>query len=112
MHRTKDGTEIAGCRPSPTSDRQPELKELEGGNCSPRETLPTKLQAGFFANKTSWVLDSHHLPDKGRQRYTQKTEEQGEAISRSDRARQTLSHAVLGRAQNAGPTESAPLRAT
>ena len=50
VHRTKDGTEIASCRPSPASDRQPELKELEGGNRSPGETLPTKLQAGFFAN--------------------------------------------------------------
>ena len=30
-----------------SSDRQP---ELEGGNHSPRETLSTKLQAGFFAN--------------------------------------------------------------
>ena len=33
--------------PSPSCDRQP---ELEGGNCSPRETLSTKLQASFFAN--------------------------------------------------------------
>ena len=30
----------------PFGDRQP---EPEGGNCSPRETLSTKLQAGFFA---------------------------------------------------------------
>ena len=35
------------------------------------------------------VLDSHHLPDKGRLRYTQKTEHQGKAISHSDCARQT-----------------------
>ena len=33
--------------PSPSGDRQP---EPEGGNHSPRETLSTKLQAGFFAN--------------------------------------------------------------
>ena len=46
-HRTKDLTEIAGFRPSPSGDRQPELEE---GNRSPRETLSTKLQAGFFAN--------------------------------------------------------------
>ena len=31
------------------------------------------------------VLDSHHLPDKGRQQYTHKTEQQEKAISRSDR---------------------------
>ena len=39
----------------------------------------------------------------------------GEAISCSDCARQTphhLSCSELGRAQNAGPTESAPLRTT
>ena len=39
----------------------------------------------------------------------------GEAISRSDHTHQTPSHlscSDLGRAQNAGPTESAPLRTT
>ena len=38
----------------------------------------------------------------------------GEVISRSDRAQTTdhLSSLDLGRAQNAGPTESAPLRTT
>ena len=39
----------------------------------------------------------------------------GEAVSHSDRARQTPGHlscSDLGRAQNAGPTESAPLRTT
>ena len=39
----------------------------------------------------------------------------GEAISRSNPARQTPGHlscSDLGRAQNAGPTESAPLRTT
>ena len=46
-HRTKHCTELVGCRPSPSGYRQP---ELEGGNQSPRETLSTKLQAGFFAN--------------------------------------------------------------
>ena len=35
------------------------------------------------------VLGSHHLPEKGSQRYTQKTGQQGKAISRSDHARQT-----------------------
>ena len=41
------GLNRAGCRPSPSGDRQP---EPEGGNHSPRETLSTNLQAGFFAN--------------------------------------------------------------
>ena len=52
-HRTKDRTELVGCRSSPSGDRQPEPEGLEGGNRSPRETLTTKLQAGFVA-KTSW----------------------------------------------------------
>ena len=49
-HRTKDGTELAGCRPSPSGDRQPEQEGPEEGNGSPRETLTTKLQTGLFAN--------------------------------------------------------------
>ena len=48
--------------------------------------------------------------------YTEnRAEGTGEAISRSDRARQTPHHmscSELGRTQNAGPTESAPLRTT
>ena len=48
--------------------------------------LPNCKQA--FLLRLLGVLDSPHLPGKGRQRYTQKTEQQGEAISRSDRARQ------------------------
>ena len=60
------------------------------------------------------VLDSHHLPHKGHQWYTQKTEQQ-----RQERRHvavtvltKLLSYSDLGRAQNAVPTESAPLRAT
>ena len=49
-HRTKDGTELAGCRPSPSGDRQPEQEGPEEGNGSPREILFTKLQTGLFAN--------------------------------------------------------------
>ena len=59
-------------------------------------------------------LDGQHLPEKVRRFYTQITEWR-EAISRSNRARQTPHHLScldLGRAQNAGPTESAPLRTT
>ena len=60
------------------------------------------------------VLESHHLPHKGRQQYTQKTEQQ-----RQKRRQVTvtvlakhLSYSDLGRAQNAVPTESELLRAT
>ena len=46
--QNKDQAELAdGCRPSPSSDKQP---EPEGGKRSPREALSTKLQAGFVAN--------------------------------------------------------------
>ena len=50
--------------------------------------LPNCKQASLLT-RLPGVLDSHHLPDKERQRYTQKSEQQGKAISRSDRARQT-----------------------
>ena len=45
--QNKGQTELAGCRPSPSGDRQP---ELEGGNHGPREALSIKLKAGFIAN--------------------------------------------------------------
>ena len=35
---------------SPSSDRQARAARARRGHCSPRETLSTKLQAGFFAN--------------------------------------------------------------
>ena len=69
------------------------------------ETLSTKLQAGFFANQDFLGFWTPRKPS-GRD---------GEALSHSDRARQTphhLSCSDLGRAQIAGPTESAPLRTT
>ena len=59
------------------------------------------------------VLDSHHLPHGGRQRSTQKTEQQRQkrrqvaAIALA----KLLSYSDLGRAQSAVPTESVPLRA-
>ena len=49
--------------------------------------LPNCKQASLL--RLLGVLDSHHLPHEGRQRSTQKTEQQEKAISRSDRARQT-----------------------
>ena len=60
------------------------------------------------------VLDSHHLPHKGHQQYTQKTEQQRQERRQVAATVLTkhLSYSVLGRAQNAVPTESAPLKAT
>ena len=60
------------------------------------------------------VLDSHHLPHKGRQRYTQKTEQQRQKrrqVAVTVLAKH-LTYSDLGRAQNTVPTEFAPLRAT
>ena len=60
------------------------------------------------------VLGSHHPPEKGRQRYTQKTGQQGRErreVAATALAKH-LSCSDLGRARNAGPTGSAPLRAT
>ena len=64
-------------------------KSWKGAIAAPeRLYLPNCKQASLLT-KTSWGLDSHLLPDTGRQRDTQNTEEQGKAISRSDRARHT-----------------------
>ena len=59
------------------------------------------------------VLDSHHLPHKGRQRHTQKTEQQRQERRQlaATALAKLLSYSDLGRAQNAVPTESEPLRA-
>ena len=59
------------------------------------------------------VLDSHHPPDKGRQLYTQKTEQQGrERRSVAVTAlTKHLSYSEVRRTQKAVPTESVPLRA-
>ena len=70
MHRTKDGTELAGCRPSPSGDRQPEPEAPEG------HYLPNCKQASLLS--LLGVLDGLHLPEKVRQLYTQKTERQGQ----------------------------------
>ena len=59
------------------------------------------------------VLDSHHLPHKGRQWDTQKAEQQRQKRQVSVTAlAKLLRYSDLGRAQNAVPTESVPLRAT
>ena len=113
MHRTKDWTELAICRPSPSGDRQP---ELEGGNRSPRKISSTKLQVSFFA-KTSWGSGRSTSTWKGVPAVhpENRVAGTGEVISHSDGALQTPHHLScldMGRAQNAGPTESAPLRTT
>ena len=98
---------------SPSGDRQPEPK---GGNCSPREILSTKLQAGFFTktsrgsgrSTSTWEGAPVVHPEN-------RVARTGEAISCSDCTRRTphhLSCSELGRAQNTGPTESVPLRTT
>ena len=59
-------------------------------------------------------LDSHHLPHKGRQRSTQKTEQQRQKRQQVAviALAKFLSNSDPERAQNAVPTESEPLRAT
>ena len=60
------------------------------------------------------VLDSHHLPHGGCQRSTQKAEQQRQKrrqVAATALAKR-LSYSDLGRAQNAVPTEFAPLKAT
>ena len=104
MHRTKDRTELAGCRPSPSSDRQPEPEGLEGGNRSPRETLPTKLQAGFFA-KTSWGPGQSPSASQGAPMVHPENRGagMGKAISCSDCARQTPELLGLGKGTKCRP---------
>ena len=77
-----------------------------------RHYLPKCKQASLL--RLLGILDSHHLPDKGLQQYTQKTEQQKRKRRQVAETELTklLSYSDLGRAQNAGPTESAPLRAT
>ena len=105
--------EKAGCRPSPAGDRQPEPLGLEGAIVDPeRLYLPNCKQAPLL--RLLGVLASHHLPHKGRQRSTQKAEQQRRErrqVSVTVLAKH-LRYLDLGRAQNAVPTESEPLRAT
>ena len=102
-----------GWRPSPSGDRQP---EPEGDNRSPREALSTKLWAVFFA-KTSWGSGQSTSAWEGVPVVHSENQAAGtgKAISRSYCTRQTphhLSCSDLRKAQNAGPIESVPLRAT
>ena len=89
--------------------------EPEGGSHGPREALSTELQAGFIASQDFlgfWTVNIHLRTCAS---CTFRVAGSGEVISHSDCACQTPGHlrcSVLGRAQNAGPTESAPLRST
>ena len=112
MHRTKNRTEKAGCRPSPAGAGSQSHKGWKGAIADPeRLDLPNCKQASLL--RLLGLLDSHRLPHKGLQRYTQKTEQQRQkrrqvaAIALA----KLLSYSDLGRAQNAVPTESVPLRA-
>ena len=74
--------------------------------------LPNCKQAPLL--RLLGVLDSHNLPHRGRQRSTQKAEQQRQKrrqVAVTALAK-LLSYSDLGRAQNAVPTESVPLRAT
>ena len=89
-------------------------KGWKGAIAAPeRHYLPNGKQAPLLT-KPSWGPDSHHPPEKGRQLYTQKTEQQGRErlkIAVTTLAKH-LSYSDLGRAQNTGPTESVPLSTT
>ena len=74
--------------------------------------LPNCKQASLL--RLLGVLDSHHLPHKGRQRSTQKAEQQRQKrrLVAATALAKLLRYSDLGRAQNTVPTESEPLRAT
>ena len=74
--------------------------------------LPNCKQASLLS--LLGVLDCHHLPHKGRQRSTQKTEQQRRERRQvaATALAKLLSYSDPGRAQNAVLTESGPLRAT
>ena len=117
--------------PSPAGDRQ-----VRAGNCGPRDIFSTKLQAGFVANQDFlgfWTVDTRQegcsqrpgpAPQKRHTAHLRRctlvhpenqVARMGKAISHSNHSCQTAGHlscSDLGRAQNAGPTESVPLRTT
>ena len=105
--------DIAGCRHSPLETGSQSRKGWKGAFAAlERLYLPMCEQASLL--RLLGVLDSHRQSHKGRQRYTQKTEHQRQErqqVAATALARH-LSYSDLGRAQNAVPTESVPLRAT
>ena len=122
-----------------TRDRQVGAAEPEGGNHGPREASSTKLQAGFDANQDFlgfWMVDfrreGHNQRSTPWKRHTEhlkrctsctprrlsgrdKEGDKSQPSTGGDCARQAPGHlscSDLGRAQNAGPTKSAPLWST
>ena len=135
-HRPKDWAELASCglaHPPPETGRQGQ-PEPEGGDHSPREASSTKLQAGFIANQDFlgfWMVDirregrsQRSAPQKRHKAHLRRCADctprklsgmDRGGVSRSDCTPQAPGHlscSDLRRAQNAGPTESAPLWST
>ena len=52
-------------------------KGLKGAIAAPERHYLSNCKQASLLTKTSWVLDSHHPPEKVHQLYTQKTEHQG-----------------------------------
>ena len=132
---------MAGCRPDhplPETGRRGQL-EPAGGNRGPREASSTKLQAGFDANQDFLGFRTVDICREGRsqrsapqKRHTEHLRRRARCTPRKlsvwdgggknpqpltggDHAHQApgqLSCSDLGRAQNAGPTKSAPLWST
>ena len=125
--------------PSPARDRQARASRAGRGNCGPREASSTKLQAGFFANQDFpgfWMVDicqeGHSQRSAPQKRHTAHLRKHASCTPRKpsgwdgggdkmqpptggDRACQAPGHlscSDLGRAQNTGPTKSAPLWST
>ena len=113
--------------------------ELEGGNRSPREASSTKLQAGFVANQDFlgfWMVDirqeghnQRSAPQKRNMAHLRRCADctprklsggngggnKSQLLIGGNRACQAPGHlrcSDLGRAQNTGPAESAPLWST
>ena len=88
-------------------------KGWKGAIAAPeRLYLPNCEQASLL--RLLGVLDSHHPPHKRCQWYIQKTKQQRQERQQvaATALAKLLSYSDLGRAQNAVPNESVPLRAT
>ena len=75
MHRTKDGMEYPAADHPPPGTGSQSHKGWKGAIAAlERLYLPNCKQASLL--RLLGMLDSHHLPHKGSQRSTQKTEQQ------------------------------------
>ena len=105
--------DIATADHPPPGTGSQSCKGWKGAIAAPeRLYLPNCKQASLL--RLLGVLDSHHLPHKGCQQSTQKTEQKRQKRRQVTTTALTklLSYSDLGRAQNAVPVESVPLRAT